>query len=256
MDIQILYKTEKAYSLVFSTCEDTGTILRFRDASIPDMYSHNFTLFTQPLSAEAFLKEIEKEIALRKKEDADYLQADCDFSLDQSVIDSLPLHPEVSVHDLMYWDTRGYADLRGNPECTVLPARSPAVLEEGRRVDFASSIGAGEDFARRRSVRKMRAYAEPNALTLYVCYYRGEPVGKVELFTSGKLAKIEDFDVLEAYQRKGVGTTAIRKMLEDACAQGVEMAYLATDRDDTAKDMYRKCGFNKAGEKTLLHFKL
>jgi spore maturation protein CgeE len=38
--------------------------------------------------------------------------------------------------------------------------------------------------------------------------------------------------------------------------RGVKIAYLITDSDDTAKDMYTKCGFTKVWQKTILFFKL
>jgi len=43
-------------------------------------------------------------------------------------------------------------------------------------------------------------------------------------------------------------------MLKDCYEKGIEEAYLITDSDDTAKDMYKKCGFSKIGEKTELHY--
>lgn len=256
MDIQELYKVETAYTSLFCKCEDTGISLRFRDKSIPDMYMHNMTLYPKLLDSQTLLQEIEKETALRRKEGADFLQLMCYFTLEQDLINALPNQPETCVDDLMYISTDRYTQLAGNPECTVVPAKDRATLEDGRRIDFLTSLHTGEDFAQRRSVRKMKAYAEPNELTLYVCYFHGEPVGKVELFIHDGLAKIDEFDVMEQYQRKGIGTAAIRKLLEEANTQGIKTAYLVTDRDDTPKEMYTKCGFTKAGEKSELHFKL
>jgi len=70
------------------------------------------------------------------------------------------------------------------------------------------------------------------------------------------VGRIEDFDILQKYQRKGFGTSVLKHLLEEARANCVEFVYLITDSGDTAKEMYKKCGFKKAGEKTELFFDL
>jgi len=72
----------------------------------------------------------------------------------------------------------------------------------------------------------------------------------------GNIAKIEDFDILEEYQRKGFGTSVLKHLLMEANKSNVELGYLITESDDTAKDMYKKCGLRKVGEKNELFFKL
>ncbi|MEK6265253.1 MAG: GNAT family N-acetyltransferase [Clostridium sp.] len=67
---------------------------------------------------------------------------------------------------------------------------------------------------------------------------------------------MEDFDILKNYQRKGFGTSLLKYLLEEAKDNSVKFVYLITDSGDTAKDMYKKCGFKKAGEKTELFFNL
>ncbi len=256
MDIQKLYEAETAYTSNFSKREDTGVSLRFRDASIPDMYMHNMTVYPKRLDDETLRCEVQKELDIRRKEKADFLQLECYFTLEQAFLDTLPIPADYCVDDLMTISTEKFTTISGNPECIVVPANDPAMLEDGRRVDYLTSLHTGEDFATRRSVRRMRAYAEPNDLTLYVCYYKGEAVGKVELFLHKGLAKIEEFNILDQHQRKGFGTAAVRKLLEEARAKGIGTAYLVTSSDDTPREMYAKCGFTKAAEKSELHFKL
>ena len=58
------------------------------------------------------------------------------------------------------------------------------------------------------------------------------------------------------YQKQGYGTSVVRKLLEQAYIENVDIAYLITDHFDTAKDMYKKCGFYIFGFKTSILFNL
>ena len=62
------------------------------------------------------------------------------------------------------------------------------------------------------------------------------------------MAKIEDFSVNPNYQRRGIGTTLLKALVEIAQEQGINAVYLNADEDDTAKEMYTKLGFKKIGE--------
>lgn len=95
-----------------------------------------------------------------------------------------------------------------------------------------------------------------NSLDMHVCYHKGEPIGNCELFINGTVAKIEDFDILDAYQRKGFGTSVLKHLVRKAQGQGAEWVYLITDDAETAKEMYVKSGLVLAGQKTQLHFSL
>jgi len=112
----------------------------------------------------------------------------------------------------------------------------------------------GEEFAIKRSKRKMEVYKDNPDLNLYVCYKGKEPIGKCELFIKDGIAKIEDFDIIEEFQKQGYGTSMLHKLLEESLNAGADIAYLITDNFDTAKDMYKKCGFSICGIKTSILF--
>jgi len=46
----------------------------------------------------------------------------------------------------------------------------------------------------------------------------------------------------------------LHKLLEESLNAGADIAYLITDNFDTAKDMYKKCGFSICGIKTSILF--
>ena len=158
----------------------------------------------------------------------------------------------------MYIDPKVCNELDGNKECIIKRATSQAVLNDGIEVDIlANEPDMGKDFANRRIYRKSEVYKQSNInLNLYVCYYEENPVGNCEFMYNDGIAKIEDFDILKKYQRKGFGTSVIKHLLNEANEKEIDIVYLITDNEDTAKEMYKKCGFKKVGEKIELFFDL
>ena len=142
-------------------------------------------------------------------------------------------------------------------KASVLKADKPDINQDGRMVDIVANYQSMTlEFAIRRIDRKFKVYSSDKALDLYVCYDGIEPVGNCELFSKGNLAKIEDFDIIEMHQRKGFGSYVIKRLLKVCHDNGIGEAYLVTDHDDTAKDMYLKCGFHLVGHRKELMFHL
>lgn len=252
-----LMETEVAYVQCYSETHTTGRFIEFWDDNITDMYSHNYSLVTGPITSDELVKLITELIELYKSKGKTFLQVEIDFPLEEEVAKALPLNPDVTVMDFMLIRSDKYDALVGNEDCSIVVARSEEVLSDGIKVDIlANTPGMGADFAQRRIARKVAGYRVANCLDLYVCYHRGEPIGHCELFVNGDVAKVEDFEILEAYQKKGFGTSVLKHLMWQAKEQGAEWAYLITDNADTAKEMYLKCGFEFAGRKTQLHFTL
>lgn len=110
----------------------------------------------------------------------------------------------------------------------------------------------GKSFIKRRFERRSKVYLSEGLVDNYLCYFDGKIIGHCDLFLNDNVAKIEDFDVAPEMQRKGFGTTILKEMVLIAREHGAKIIYLITDNDDTAKDMYKKCGMIKVGEKTEL----
>lgn len=255
--IDFLINTEIEYTKCFSKYSEEEKIIRFRDDKISDMYCHNYTLLKGFMSEEEIIHLIKEEIEQRKKECKDFLHVEFNFNIDSELLNSFEIKPEVSILDYMYITSDKFNTLHGNDECTIKIAETEAVMEDGITVDIeANSQAMGEDFAGRRIQRKAMAYREENNLSLCVCYLNEVPIGNCELFLNKKTAKIEDFDILDKYQRKGFGTSVLKELLKRSNSSGAEIAYVVTDSEDTAKEMYKKCGFVKAGAKTVLHFSI
>jgi spore maturation protein CgeE len=252
-----LVDTEIAYVKCFSEYAARGKVIEFWDDNVPDMYTHNYTLIKELISRDEMVEIITKEIEIRKSKNKKFLQMEIDFPIDEDIIKALPIQPQVTIVDYMVIGTDHHDTLGGNEDCDIVPAKTEEVIRDGIQVDIlANTPGMGAEFAKRRINRKAEVYRTANSLDMYVCYHRGEPIGNCELFLHGSTAKIEDFDILEPYQRKGFGSSVLKHLIRQAKEHGANLVYLITDHEDTAKDMYIKCGFKLMGQKTQLHFSL
>jgi ribosomal protein S18 acetylase RimI-like enzyme len=69
----------------------------------------------------------------------------------------------------------------------------------------------------------------------------GRAVSSCDLYTSGRIAQIEDVTTLESYRGRGYARAAVTRALEEAA--GADLVFLYADEDDWPKDLYRKLGF-------------
>ncbi len=251
-----MHDTEIEYVKNFSRSSEDNEIIRFWDDNLPDMYTHNFILIKNKFEIDHIKNIILNELEGRKKEGFNFLRVEFNFPIDNDNFEDFKIMPEITKYDYMYIDPEMGAGLTGNQECIIRKAVSETVLKDGIEVDIlANEANTGKDFAEKRIYRKSKSYQKSSInLDLYVCYNNGIPVGNCELLLYKNIAKIEDFDILENYQRRGFGTAVIKHLLKEAAEQKIDIVYLITDSDDTAKEMYKKCGFKKAGEKTELFF--
>lgn len=113
-----------------------------------------------------------------------------------------------------------------------------------------------KDFCQRRATRIGQASLSEIPVDTYICYDDKIPVGSCELFLYNGIAKIENFAVSPEYQRRGIGTTILKYMIDIALLKKAELIYLSADEEDTAKEMYKNLGFEKVSESYALLYKL
>lgn len=246
---------EIEYSKQFCETYNNTNFIRFWDDNLTDMYTHNFTLIKNTKDIyEILINELDK----RKTEAKSFLRIETNCSIDESIINKLPITPEITIYDYMCIETDKYKLLNGNPNCIVKKTINKEILKDGIEVDILANQGCmGVDFAQKRIKRKSDIYRlNTSNIDLYVCYHNDIAIGNCELMLQNTMAKIEDFDIIEDYQKKGFGTSVLKHLLKQASEANIELAYLITDSSDTAKEMYKKNGFYKSGEKTEFFFNL
>jgi len=128
--------------------------------------------------------------------------------------------------------------------CSIHFATSWEDFQMGTLIDEESFGPEFADFAKRRYARKQVVY-EDSTIPMHnaICFSGRTAIGNCDFYTRGAFAKIEDFDVLEKFQRKGYGTRLIEFLIMYGIKQGVTHFFLQVDSENSARDMYEKLGF-------------
>lgn len=254
--IEKLKNCEFIYKKHFCETNYHDKMIQFKDSKLSDMYAHNY-FYISDIIDEHFLSEmINQKISDNKIINEPFLQIEFDGVFNN--YSKLLIKPMLSVLDYMYFDLTEEINFKFNQDTVCKKADTEIIMNDAVKIGIlANESSMGHDFAKRRIMRKKEVYLDDkNKLDLYVVYYKGEVVGKCEFLRHNDIVKIEDFDVYEPYQRKGIGSALVYHLLCKAKEEKCKYAYLITEQDDTAKDMYKKLGFKKISEKTELFFKL
>lgn len=237
---------QERYALAFSTRTEQPHVHVYRDESVPDMYSHNYTQIMSIPDQEWLQTYIEQELRHAKEQQLGHLKLELHPSLPFSKeLVSFATQLGFEVNTMLYMAAPlDVADkMATNPQCSVLRGDKADVLEAGiRALTESDSVAINPDFAVRKANRKREIYSACEILP-YVCFVGEEPVGACEWHLHNELVRMEEFFILEAWQRKGFGTELIRVMMQDAKKRGATHMYVTTYEDDTPKEMYRKLGF-------------
>ena len=249
--MQNFYPTELAYLSTFCTCTPQPWGVRLRDSALRDMFSHNLTYIERPLPDEALFSLFLQERRLRRAEGEQYLNLTLERAPSTRLLQRFARMGCVrTVYD--YYLYMGKT-ARSVGNCAAVPM-TPAMRGEALSFDvMVNGAAFGEDFLRRRFARRRKAYLS-GEVTHFLCYHAGRVVGMCDLFLHEGVAKIEDFDVAPAYQRRGFGSAMLAQLVRRAEDRGAHTVYLITDDADTAQEMYKKSGFVQAAQKHEILF--
>lgn len=252
-----LIQSELAYIERYSEKQELKEVIRYRDDRIKNMYMHNLTYVKEGVDPERLPAIIAHEIEYRKSEDADFLMVVMEGVVDQYIIDQLPETMVVDTSVYMGMKPSLGLHLRTKEGGIVLKADNQDVVEQGRKMDILANHEAMELwFSIDRIARKIEVYTdESKNIDFYVCYKDKTPIGNVEYAPYNSVVKIEDFGILSEYQKQGFGSNTIKELCSRAEKEGKEFVYVITDEEDSAKEMYKKCGMEIAGRKTEILIK-
>lgn len=248
---------EIEYTKCFSTVYEDDNILRFRDDVIKDMYHHNYTYFKSPYKELKMRSLMEEEIAVRRAEKGDFCDIKVNSKLNPAILGYIKYPSEVTTFGFYSFRIGRFDTL---PEVDGVEVKQVTSIDNVEDILFcdlkADEARLGRDFCIRRCYRRGQVYILETGVNAYVAYKNGEIIGCCDLFIHDGVAKIEDFSIIEAYQRKGYGTTLLKAMIGKALEAACHTIYLVTDEDDTAREMYLKLGFDKIGEMKQIHFSI
>ncbi len=248
-----IFECEVKYTMCFSNKWENAEVIRFTDELIPDMYAHNFTYVKKELSEKRLREVINEEISLRSPE---FCNIYLNKILSDDFLNSLGHKPEISIEGFYAFDITNLNKIKTVPGCLVKKAISLEDLDDILYSDLQLDEDClGRDFCERRCYRRGKVYLSSEDVNSYICYHNNEVIGSCDLFIDNYYAKIEDFSVIPKHQRKGYGSTILKKLIEISLSEDCHTIYLVTDEADTAREMYLKTGFKKIGERMTLFFK-
>ena len=248
---------EEAYIRCFCEVKDEGQFIRYEDPQILDMYDHQFIKLKEMVSDEALQEIVNKETKMRIEQH----QPACEIKL----VDAPQVIPvsysqvaaeveHLGIYVCNLEKVESWSVLSG---CELKQIKTNEDIEDLAKLDIISDgESCGEDFCKRRASRRGKVYTADEGCDSHLLYYKEEIVARCDLFVEGETAKIEDFVVRPDAQRKGIGTTFLKVLVQKAIGRGAKIVYLVADEDDTPKEMYLKLGFNKVKDLYTLFWKL
>jgi len=247
---------EIEYVKCFCHANEQKNYIRFQDDLIPDMWYQNYTWIRNAHDDTDLIKIIETEISHSKNMGKEFCLIRCHVPVNHSVLKSLHDKPEISIAGYYVFDNFfDLSKLFKAKDSIVAKVDKEEMLEDILMLDLEhDEESIGIDFCTRRVNRRKDIYLSDKGLDSYICYHNNKAVGNCDLFIHNGIAKIEDFAVSPSHQLKGYGTTLLKTLVEVALNKNVTVIYLEADEEDTAKDMFQKCGFYKIDEFTDLSF--
>lgn len=254
---EYIKQCEFEYTKCFCEYYKDKHIIRYTDNELKDMYYHNYTYIRDNMDNDEIKKVIESEISLALNKGEKFCNILLDYSIDETMLKDLKYKGEVSRNGYYYFDVTKLQNIRAVEGCSIERVHNMEMVEDILYCDLQlDEATLGRDFCTRRCHRRGKVYISDKGVSSYICYHNGARIGNCDLFIHEGVAKIEDFAVTPQHQRKGYGTTILKHLIQIAINEGCNIIYLVTDEDDSAKDMYKKLGFNKVGERTDLFFRL
>ena len=234
---------EDAYLSCFTTKNVEAQYDRLTDELLPDMYAHNLIHLRTGLSEADWYAIVSAELAVRAG--STHCRIYAYEAPPQSLREQYGDGMEVS-EDLFFRWSGDCSAWTSRPDVTMRRYASDLEADYLALKDEAHPNLITLDFALRRARRFLAGYqAHSTQFTLYLAYLGDKPVGQMHLFRHGDTVKLENFAVLPAFQRQGIGTTMMKFMLGEAAALGSTLTYLVAAEEDTAKDMYCSMGFEQ-----------
>ena len=112
---------------------------------------------------------------------------------------------------------------------------------------YKDTLKYGEEYSKENTKRILDVCLKEKRIDYYFVYDIDKPVGFIEVFQYKDAAKLENFSILEEYQKKGYGSCLFNHVLNELKRMGIKDIYLTADYHDTPKVMYERMGFTMVG---------
>ncbi len=245
---------EHAYSSEYCDVYEDYKMIRFADYFLPEMRDHNYTYIK---NKNVLIEIIDDEIKICGMNKQNFLKIV--FDVDDNNFELSKLSYDYNIDKIGYYcfDISCVNSIKSEKNLIIKKVNQYEMIEDIIFCDleFDSDLSR-KKFHIKKNKRRGKVYLSNSYIDAYICYDGNNVVGICDLFIYDGVAKIENFLVIPKYQRKGYGTFILKKMIDIALENDVNLIYLITDEADTAKEMYKKLHFNKIGERIELIFDL
>jgi len=230
---------EKKYIEMFSNKIETHFGYIFEDSNQRDKHMHNL-LFVERNS-------------ITPKDIDHYLDSTEQFGFSNIRFDQMDIPKHIN-RRLYKIETYGY--YMASLDAITISSRQPVHIQ---KVDcykddafytfiFDDDKQFGLDYAKNNHVRlKQVLINNQERYHFYKLVVDHHIIGHINVFYDQEIAKIDEFYILESYQRQGYGITMLSQLLDIIKARNIQYVYLITSESETAKYLYRSIGLQSIG---------
>jgi spore maturation protein CgeE len=241
MNLKAIIDFEIKYVLMFCESIKSKHGYIYYDNLQRDKYYHNYMHILNPsFMTQRILKKYKDQFS-----HFGHLNYRCEF--EPNLKDFLFLEPYSMQKDGYYTASIDSISINRN-ETIDVKMIDPSMKDIFLAYSFLENKIYGEDYAKNNAIRQWNVMMENDHYRYFLAFMDEQIVGCINAMWIKDQAKIDDFSVLPSYQRKGVGSQLMIKVLETLKEKGVSEVYLVTELDDTPKLMYQKWGFQYVGE--------
>lgn len=159
-----------------------------------------------------------------------------DYGFTEPIIDYLSSNGYgIEILELYAIDPKDFLATKRNSAVTV-GLVTEDTLEVFKQLNRTQDIQISETFARQKQELYEQDFDDPKVQQV-IAYLGQQAVGGVDLLLGEDTVEIDNFFVLEDYQRQGIGTEIQHFVMDMA---GSRTVILVADAEDTPKDMYVK----------------
>lgn len=137
--------------------------------------------------------------------------------------------------ELYYIQPKRFPKINGNPEISVQSVTEENLdtfLKFQYELDFKYGLGYAEQ---RQAQHRRNFYSD--SFQQVIAYFRGLPAASVDLIITDDTVEIDGLIVLDAYQKRGIGSMIQRYVMDQFMDKKV---ILVASGDDTPREMYIK----------------
>lgn len=132
--------------------------------------------------------------------------------------------------------------VKNNPDI-VIQVVTESNFEELLGLRYKNDLEYGTEFAEQKA-DLIKGQFEEEAIQQISAFYKGIPVGCVDIIISDETVEIDDLIVDEPYRNKGIGSR-LQRFIMDSFSEKVII--LVADGEDTPREMYKKQNYKYQG---------